>query len=224
MANLSDVRAGPGSAYARVPQPARLRHVPHLGHMPVPWVTCYADRPFHAVEGPLGTTMGCDCTHGLGAPGLGKQCPTRQRRAMLERRCNVCGTRITGIAIFAGVFAAELDGEPVVITAEAAVHPQCLAYSALVCPGLARTPDDCWTVPVRGAYPLLDQWLEVDGDRKQTHRFMPHDTPRPLGAALDFIFARLDTLPGATAISLADWMDSKAPHEYRALWKEEKQQ
>jgi hypothetical protein len=212
-----------GSPYGRVPKPARLRNVPHLGDMPVPWVTCYSQDQFKPGSSPLGDVMACDCAPGVGKAGLGEQCPVRQRRAMLERRCNACGERISGTALFAGVFFAELDAEdrPVPITAEAPTHAQCLGYSALVCPGLTRSPEKCLVFSVRGAYPLMDRWLTVTDELEIVRRYMPHDTPRPHGFVLDYVYARLD-LPGQTTISLADWMLRHAPHEYRTLWTEER--
>lgn len=204
-------------AWERVPKPARIRRSVHLGNMPVPWVTCWSAKPFHPEHGPLGISMSCHCTPGVGKPGLAGQCPVRQRRAMIERRCNACGDRITGVALFAGVFhTALVDEGRTPITAEAPVHPVCLAYSALVCPRLHRVPDRCMVVAVRGAYPLIDQWMTSHGGI-ESHHYQPHDTPRAPNAALEYVYARLN-LPGLTAITLGDWMYRHAPQPYRALW------
>jgi hypothetical protein len=221
------------SLYETVPKPPALKRVAHIGQMPVPWVTCYynGDDPFPVRHTEFGAAEVCDCVPGVGKPLLGKQCPTRQRAAMAGRRCSACGTRIKGVALFAGVYIhTELTASlrsPAPLTAEAPVHPRCLAYSALACPALFAGYTTL-VVPVIGDYPLLDRCRLVDPTndaRDDRYDFYPHDTPRPLrlpdgGWPIhEYVYARLDR-PGQNVTLLDSWMRRTAPEPYRSTWRD----
>lgn len=222
------------SVYETLRKPPRIRRLVHKGHMPVPWVTCYKDpaATFPLRRTDYGAADTCECVPSAeGKPLLGKQCPARQHAAMSERRCSSCGTRIKGVALFPGVYLHSEHnntnlpyGTPV--TAEAPVHPVCLAYSALACPALFGG-NGTLVVPVMADYRMLDRWRVVDTQDPEAddrYEYHPHNTPRPLlilpgrgWPVLETVLARLDQ-PGLNVTTLDAWMRESAPEPYRSTW------
>lgn len=215
-------------AYRGIPLPPGVIELPTASGMPVPYITVFllADRDvaepeFADTEAPGGLAVGCGCVLGEGRPDWGKQCPVRQRKAMIQRRCSVCGRRIGREAVFAASPPEILiPGGPVQrYSVEAPAHPRCMAYSALVCPRLRRQAHVVNLAFVPGPYPLLDRWQTTP----RPHRYVPHGTPRPrtdagrYPGALDLIAATLDD-PRIRWMTLADWMPTGAPAPYRTLW------
>jgi len=193
--------------------------------MPVVYITQYlpADRSapdpeFPDFDAPGGVVLDCRCTFGRGRPLIGKQCPHRQRKAMLERRCNVCGQRVK-VGYFAGVTrVGDAEGRAGWACLEAPSHASCLAYSALTCPHMLDIVDEYQIATTDGDYGLLDRWMVGPNE----HDFFPHGWPRQELAprrwtgALDL---HLAMLPGnVERRSLDEWMHVVAPEPYRSLW------
>lgn len=120
---------------------------------PIPYVAewQHSENPPHTLEenGNI-LRMDCDCIVGVGEPELGKQCPTRQRECMSERKCQVCSYPI-------GVDAdcALLGGEEIETYIEPALHIECARYSLLVCPGITRRPG--MSIHICREYELFDK-------------------------------------------------------------------
>lgn len=223
--------------YDTLKETPALKRCAHIGKMPVPWVTCYRDGSdaYDVRRTADGAAYVCDCVPGEGKPILGQQCPSRQRRAMSERRCSSCGDRIKGVALFPGVYIHVAQGFNVppgtALTAEAPTHPRCLAYSALACPRLDGAPSTL-VVPVIGDYPLLDRWRFVDpgGDEEDEldYDFYPPNTRRPemtndgKWPIQELVYARLDG-PGRNVTTLDAWMRRNAAEPYRSLWSESRE-
>jgi hypothetical protein len=92
--------------------PLHLLGRPTSGGLVVPWIT-----PVTAARQYL----------------FGKISDVRQRRCLLQRRCQVCWRRLTERAV---LFARESD-LPLECTGEPAVCPPCAAYSGRACPMLS---------------------------------------------------------------------------------------
>lgn len=229
-----------GSIYERVPQPPGVMELPKVGLMPVPYITVYlneeqaaaGDRtiaygPEFVERAPEGPRIDCVCVFGEGKASIGQQCPVRQRDAMANRLCNVCGQKVEEVdAIFVGASpAAYMNGGMRSIVAgmvsrEAPTHRACLGYSALVCPKL-RAGGDRVPLAIRaGEYPLVDLWITPD----KKELIMPHQTPRviagrPVGL-LNYYLAKLDDSQTRWT-TLGTWMSHAAPAPYRGIWRRE---
>lgn len=214
------------AVWGGMPMPPAVAALPTTGSgMPVVYITQYlpADRAapdpeYPDFDAPGGLAIGCACEFGHGRPQIGKQCPHRQRQAMVQRLCNVCGNQVDQ-AIFAGVTDLALPDLPDgLVSIEAPTHPACLAYSALTCPHMSSHLHE-YRIATTGSYGLWDRWMITGGE----HSFQPHDTPRPqilpgmwLGA-LDLHLALLRR-SDATVVGLDEWMRMIAPQPYRGLW------
>lgn len=229
---MTDTATGP--AMASVPEPPAVLRLPHIGNMPVPYITQYltpeqaADPkvpgPEHVEHLASGPAVGCTCVFGEGRAEIGKQCPHRQRQTVAHRLCNVCGRKVDETdAIFVGAGRVELcnsgESSPLArrVSREAPTHRRCLAYSALVCPRLRSGAVRCPLAIVAGEYPLLDLWITPD----KKDLVVPHGTPRVVGGGpiglLSFTLARLDS-PKVRWTTLDTWMGHAAPKPYRGLW------
>jgi hypothetical protein len=101
-----------------------------------------AEMPTHGAAG-TACQLRCRCTFGVGKAKIGQPCVHRQRKAMRERRCVVCGRKITDrTLVFLGVDQNTVPGLGTDITTsiEPPAHSACAAYSALTCPRLYRDP------------------------------------------------------------------------------------
>ena len=214
-----------GSVYDRVPMTPAIAALPRWGNMPVPYITKFlADDQDPQGPNPIapgGLAIDCTCEFGVGRPVFGKQCVRRQRSAMIHRRCNVCGKRITGPAVFTGVAGLEGDGDVIVYSIEAPTCPPCLAYSALTCPKLATEAGRCRLVLLSGDYPIYDRW--ATGDHGADWTLAAHGQPRRevlpgrWEGALDF-HAAVMQLDARKITTLAERMATAAPQPYRELW------
>jgi hypothetical protein len=220
MTRASGAGAGP---WKGIPMPPAVRRLPRTSSgMPVVYITDYlpSDRDVDPSYSSADGMIDCDCELGSGRPVIGKQCPRRQRKAMAERLCNVCGQPVGARGWFAGAATMNVDGEPWWYSLEAPTHTACLAYSALTCPHMYQRPG-VFPVVAAGDYTVVDTWRTFDGGRK----YVDHGTPRPrLGAGLHLAMLEfhMGLVPARlTTKSLLDsWMREHAPEKYRSLWAE----
>jgi hypothetical protein len=94
------------------PIPVWLSHLPVVGGMAVPWITPRGDDGRYL---------------------FGALHPIRQRHALLNRGCQVCGRRLDDRL----VLLMRLRDLPRQRTSEPGLHPVCAAYTAAVCPMVA---------------------------------------------------------------------------------------
>lgn len=152
---------------------------------PIPWVAEWSSRVGDNMElthGGRVVQLNCNCAIGEGVPMLGQQCPTRQRRCMDERLCQVCSLPIYGDEDV--YFVGSLDGN---VFWEPPLHEQCARYSLQVCPGITRRPGV--GVQATRAYTLHDKF-DFNPDDQRNCTFMPHGQ-LPLAVALGFTKAAL---------------------------------
>lgn len=87
-----------------------------------------------------GLLLNCTCVIGQGKPILGVLCPDRQRKAMIQNLCQICGEKIEGQRrIFVGDYRGE--GAEADKFQEPPMHEECARYSLLACPALQRKLD-----------------------------------------------------------------------------------
>ena len=102
---------------------------------PIPWISeweAFDDSPGVIFDSEGYALVGCGCEIGQGEPNLGKLCPARQRRAMRNKLCDVCGGTVDPPFIFMGK-----RGN--LCYSESALHIDCAVYSVQVCVAI-RTP------------------------------------------------------------------------------------
>jgi hypothetical protein len=152
------------------------RHVAELArtasNMPVVWITEYVggphDVPTYTDFTDDTATLMCRCQHGVGRAVIGVQCPIRQRRSILERRCSVCSHKINpgspmiciGIhtrPVKLGLPPRRVDTETIAVSSEGPAHPVCAVYSALTCPHFNRRLDDV-AIAVSRDYHVLGEY------------------------------------------------------------------
>lgn len=92
--------------------PVWLSHLPVVGGMAVPWITPRTDDGRHL---------------------FGALHPSRQRHALLNHGCQVCGRRLDDRL----VLLMRLRDLPRQRTSEPALHPVCAAYTEAACPMVA---------------------------------------------------------------------------------------
>lgn len=163
--------------WLHVPTPPSVALLPKTaGGMPVvditQWDTGIEDEIIDTPKGPMIT---CHCVPGIGRPKIGVQCPTRQRRSMKERRCNVCGVIISpeDELLFIGLYT-HPDVPNRVISREGPVHPECARYTALTCTAMLDRLGDV-TVSVGTKYRIRDQIaVAVDHNGDVGGRIIPH--------------------------------------------------
>lgn len=204
--------------FADIPQPTRVRALPttHSG-MPVPYTTRYHDennKDLSSVAEHDGAhIMRCECKLGEGRPKIGKPCAHRQRRAMVERRCVVCGRRLSdrALLVFLGVATGHIEHRPSLYAVEPPAHPECAAYSALACPRLAHG-DDVHVAFTRH----YEVWKELYVPGLGHKDLKPVDAPTPYGTVVDLYCAIID-VGHARVVPLRHWMATEAPKTYRNL-------
>lgn len=137
--------------WQQVPMPPNVAKLPRTpSGMPVVFITEYET---HGVEDhtrfvdllPGKGKLDCDCEFGQGRARIGRQCPSRQADAVLNRKCAVCGVHIRPgkEMVFVGVAPSitSKSSENVYVTVEAGVHHDCATYSLLTCPAMHQRPD-----------------------------------------------------------------------------------
>lgn len=205
---------------ADVPMTPQIAALPrHPSGMPMPYATLHLvdGAPDPCTLGPLptgGSLMRCSCVHGEGRPIFGKPCPHRQRRAVREHRCVLCGRRIqsTVKAVFIGVEQNRLAERTEWTSIEPPAHSTCAAYSALTCPRLARADGGDINVAVARTWRI---WQHIFTGLNMRSGAMPLPGGRvdaPRGVAVDMFIAVLDQ---PQVMPLAEWMATLAPTLYR---------
>ncbi len=115
------------------PMPPQIARLPRVGTTPVPWTVQWSKGSDHVVQREGGPVLVCTCKVGKGHPLFGSACPNRQRQAVTERRCTVCGTHIEPGQVCVWPVA-DISTR---YYFEAPAHPTCLAFSLRACPKLA---------------------------------------------------------------------------------------
>lgn len=159
----------------------------------------------------------CRCVFGVGKPRIGKPCVHRQRKAMRERRCVVCGVKIKdGHLIFLGVDQNVVPdmGTKITTSVEPPAHPACAAYSALTCPRLYSNPANV-QVAMTPNYGLRQNVVAAFVNGKPKSHLAHLDEPITMGA-VDLHVAVIP--PEVCRLSTLDeWMAKHAPPLYRDL-------
>jgi len=211
----------PAPDFLDVPKPAAVAALPITGAgLPVPFTTLYRPDDGRDVRYTVSATRGpmcaCKCKFGIGRALIGVQCVNRQRRAMRNRLCGVCGQSLhTGDdIIFVGQcepFAPDGAAGPTIpATVEAPTHPACTVYSALTCPSLMRDPDTT-RLAVMSQYDLADQLLTGYNTRGEPRYVLaPQATNHRLLGALNSYAALLHPENGRLT-TLGEWMRDEAP-------------
>lgn len=203
-----------------VPMPKDVAKLPRTSSgMPIVYITDYEtdvdDSGLVDSTSSINPMIGCNCEFGVGRPKIGKQCPTRQRKAVAERRCSVCGRRTAPNSelVFLGVGTTEVpgyDGEPY-FSIEAGAHPLCAAYAALTCPRMYANMSR-----VEVAITRRYEWrARVIADfERYRGALVPLDQLGGFPGVIDLYVAIPD--PGQTEIvPLDEWMATRAPTRYR---------
>ncbi|WP_019608845.1 hypothetical protein [Nocardiopsis sp. CNS-639] len=115
------------------PMPEQMAHLPRVHGTPVPWTAQWSSGTEHVVERENGPVLVCTCRIGKGRPRFGNPCANRQRQAVAERRCSVCGTPISAKATCAWTVADTATRYYV----EPPAHLHCLLFALQACPKLA---------------------------------------------------------------------------------------
>lgn len=160
----------------------------------------------------------CSCEFGVGRPQFGKPCVYRQRKAMRQRRCVVCGRQIStkARAVFLGVtwFPDAEDRSRVLTSMEPPAHAACAAYSALTCRRLAEKPGEVRVATVHN-YQVWQRVVRRFGKGgTPVGPLQPLSTPVTTGG-VDLYFAMLDR--GVTHTTLDTWLAEHAPAPYRGM-------
>jgi hypothetical protein len=148
--------------------PPRIARLPHAGALPVPWNTQWegADTSTRIELTDRGRTMVCTCRPGRGTPAFGQPCPQRQRRAVTDRLCSVCGTPIKRTSRCAFMVAPG----PVGVLLEPPTHPRCLSFALGACPVLSRAQDDGLVLTAREYVIVEHRAIGVDEDGEVVHQ------------------------------------------------------
>ena len=212
--------------FADIPKTPAIEDLPATASgMPIPYTTLYLDKegndPTDLVRLPNGggLILRCSCKFDVGRPRFGKPCPYRQRKAMMERRCVVCGRNIKlgRPVIFLGVSRNRPDGvgDPMWTSIEPPAHAPCAAYSALACPRLAARPEDVLVATSR----TYDIWkhivLSFDGDGQAVGPIVPMTTPVVTGAV--DIYIAVPHRRNTTVVPVTEWLARYAPAPYRGM-------
>lgn len=215
-----------GRPWREVPMPPAVAALPRTpSGMPVPYITQYHAKDVESNTGTLRVTealgmMDCRCTFGEGVPRIGKQCPRRQRKAMAERRCNVCGHHMKNAALnLIGVYRQHIPvlGSEVYASVEASTHADCVTYSALTCPRLADV-DRIMVAVTRHADMLYQVTMGVDPVSGVERRRYVH--PDNVGSAAGLVDMLVIVPDPARSefVTLAEWLDRYSrPLERKSL-------
>lgn len=203
-------------AFSDIPMPAPVKALPTTASgMPVPYTTRYHDddnNDLTRLDRSTGElVLACDCRFGIGRPKLGKPCAHRQRRAMLDCRCVVCGRRIISkaVLVFLGIATGHIEGQPILRSIEPPAHAHCAAYSALACPHLAHGTNVQLALTRH-----YDVWKEIMIPGAPRKDLKPLHAPPVQGGAVDLYSAIIDPRR-ATVVALDDWLATDAPKPYR---------
>jgi hypothetical protein len=173
--------------------------------------------PGGSLTGGVALRLECHCVFGVGQPRIGKPCVHRQRKAMRERRCVVCGGKIKdGHLVFLGVdqnIVPDL-GPEITTSVQPPAHPACAAYSALTCPRLYSNPAGV-QVAMAPNYGLRQNVVGAFVNGKPKSHLAHLDEPITMGA-VDLHVAVIP--PEVCRLSTLDeWMTKHAPPHYRDL-------
>ncbi|WP_231493899.1 hypothetical protein [Nocardiopsis sp. CNT312] len=192
-----------------VPIPGPIRRLPttRAGY-PIPVLTPRGDMSatFTIKELPdTGLTAVCPCRDHDQPHKLGAICPDLQRSAMRRHRCGVCGTRLdprSGLAF--------IRDDPYTLDfIEPPLHPRCMAYSARVCPVLARSIDTAQILICRRVR-LYERRETASQDGQRTvHRYFPlgDGQGRRFGALVYLVAVPVNP----EVHPCAAWLDQHAP-------------
>ena len=212
--------------YSEIPVTKAIAQLPTTrSGMIVPYTTLYvtgSDDPSTLERQPGGGFIRqCSCEFGTGRPRLGRPCVHRQRKAVRNRRCVICGRGIQQRALchFVGATTAN-DGLPglargTVTSIEAPAHAACAAYSALTCPHLMTSPH---SVPVATASTYeFHRALVIgfEGMARKVHLVAPGEPVTSGAIDENVVILRPGTFTTAT---LPDWMARYAPHPYSGIY------
>lgn len=127
------------------PMPEQIARLPQANTAPVPWTVRWSKGSDHVVQRENGPVLVCTCKAGKGHPLFGSPCPNRQRQAVAERRCTVCGTPVEADQVCTWPLA-----DPATrYYFEAPAHAQCLAFALRTCPKLASIAHRSYVVQAR---------------------------------------------------------------------------
>lgn len=207
--------------HVTVPLPNQVARLPKIGDMPVPYTTMYVNHdpdlpgdPTYTGYDDTGSRIEkCRCQFGIGRPLLGKPCPDRQRKAMLERRCVTCGREISLKTELVFIGAAVHEHHPeVCYSIEPPAHPDCAAYSTLVCPRLIAKADKVVIARTR-AYELAQMVASLGPNGQLEHRLAPLGAL--VGQGIIDLYAAFPDPAATTQTSLVEWLRRDAPRRYR---------
>lgn len=165
-----------------LPVPPRIARLPRAGALPVPWTTQWQapDTTTEITATDRGHTLTCTCRVQQGTPAFGQPCPNRQRQAVTDRLCSVCGTSVKPTSQCAFVVGGT---DPVGVLLEPPTHPRCLSFALHACPVLASAQDKGHVLTAR-EYTIVEQRVVGMEDGDVVHRLFPE--PSRLGV-LDLI-------------------------------------
>ncbi len=135
--------------------PPRIARLPRVGALPVPWATQWksSDTSTSITFTDRGRTVTCTCQPGKGTPVFGQPCPDRQRRAVIDRLCSICGTPIKPTSQCAFMVG---ESYPAGVLVEPPTHPRCLSFALHACPVLASAHDEGSVLTAR-EYTVVEQ-------------------------------------------------------------------
>lgn len=201
-----------------IPMPRAVATLPRTASgMPVPYVTYYEspDGEDYSEVTVLANTgarlLDCRCTFGQGRPKIGKQCLHRQRKAVAERRCNVCGRRMSRKAelIFMGAATTNTQqhGPGTPFSQESPTHHDCAVYSALACPRMANNLSDV-TLAITRDYDVYARttWYGPNG---KTTSMVPLDQLGSVPQVADLYVAVLNPVR-TRLVTLDQWLATEA--------------
>lgn len=173
-----------------VPKPRPIQRLPTTrSGYPIPVITPRGDMSatFTFTELPdTGLTAVCPCKDTDRPHKLGLICHDLQRRAMLQRRCGVCGKTLdprTGLAFVRSDSQSQDFIEP-------PLHPRCMAYAVQVCPMLARHAEGSEILIARNMRLRERRVLAFPDGTRGVSQYFPVGDPRARYAgALDYFVA-----------------------------------
>ncbi|WP_159945314.1 MULTISPECIES: hypothetical protein [unclassified Nocardiopsis] len=157
------------------PMPPPVARLPRAGTTPVPWTVQWSSGTEHVVERESGPVLVCTCKAGKGRPRFGDPCANRQRQAVAERRCTVCGTPIDADQVCTWTLADTATQYYV----EAPAHPQCLAFALRTCPKLASIAHRTHVVQARDYLIWERRALGTSPNGELVFEMVPFGDPSP---------------------------------------------
>lgn len=154
--------------------PGKLSHLPRAGTLPVPWVAIWSEEEGTACltqeiyGGKPFVCLSHRLARGKGRPILGKMSQVRQRRCILDGRCQVCGELMVKRYVAIETSHEDLPGYgPVLVEPPACAT--CARVALAVCPGLRGRGR---FVEMLDSIPIL-QFIAPIGDPEKDAMFHP---------------------------------------------------